>query len=421
MGSRLKERTEMAEIARVVIVGSGQAGVETAAALRQNGFSGSVTIIGEEPDLPYQRPPLSKEFLKSVEDSSLPLRGESFYEANGIELRLGIVAERIDRARGELVLKGGERLPYDHLVLATGARNRLPPVQGLDPARVLELRTLAHARTLTARLPALRRVAIIGGGFIGLEVAALLRQRDIAVDVLEAADRPMGRVLSPAMSAAFRAFHEEMGTRLRLGTSAKEIAPRGAGFSLTLSDGEVLDTDAVVVAAGVVPNVELAAEAGLAIDNGVSVDALLLTSDPAISAIGDCASHPNPFGGDGPIRLESVQNAVDQGKCVAARLTGNPRAYNALPWFWSHQGAIKLQIAGLSLGMDEMVTRGDPASGKFSVFVYRKGKLIAVESVNSPADHMVARRLIAAGVTLPKEIAADPAVDLKALMPKAAA
>src|SRR5690606_4218120 len=211
------------------------------------------------------------------------------------------------------------------------------------------------------------------------------------------------------------------GTRLRLGTSAKEIAPRGEGFSLTLSDGEVLGTDAVVVAAGVVPNVELAVEAGLAIDNGVSVDALLLTSDSAISAIGDCASHPNPFGGDGPVRLESVQNAVDQGKCVAARLTGNPRAYNALPWFWSHQGAIKLQIAGLSLGMDETVTRGEPASGKFSVFVYRKGKLIAVESVNSPADHMVARRLIAAGVTLPKEIAADPAVDLKALMPKAAA
>ena len=409
------------EISRVVIVGSGQAGVETAAALRHHGFSGSVVIIGEEPDLPYQRPPLSKEFLKSVDDSSLPLRGESFYEANAIAFRPGTVAERIDRERRELVLKGGERVPYDHLVLATGARNRLPPVQGLDPARVLELRTLAHARALTARLPGLSHVAIIGGGFIGLEVAALLRQRDIAVDVLEAADRLMGRVLSPAMSAAFRRFHEEMGTRLRLGTLAREIAPRGDGFSLALSDGAVLDTDAVVIAAGVVPNVELAAEAGLAVDNGIAVDAQLLTSDPAISAIGDCASHPNPFGGDGPIRLESVQNAVDQGKCVAARLTGNPQPYHALPWFWSHQGPIKLQIAGLSLGMDETVTRGDPAGAKFSVFVYRQGRLIAVESVNSPADHMVARRLIAAGVDLPKEAAADPAVDLKALMPKAAA
>jgi 3-phenylpropionate/trans-cinnamate dioxygenase ferredoxin reductase subunit len=411
----------MAQISRVVIVGSGQAGIETAASLRQNGFAGSVVIIGDEPDLPYQRPPLSKEFLKSVEDSSLPLKGESFYASNAIELRLGATAERIDRDRRELVLEGGERLGYDHLVLATGARNRLPPVPGLDPARVLELRTLAHARALTALLPELAHVAIIGGGFIGLEVAALLRQRGVDVDVLEAADRLMGRVLSPAMSAAFHRFHDEMGTRLLLSTLASEIAPRGDGFSLTLSDGGTLDTDAVVVAAGVVPNVELAAEAGLAIDNGVSVDALLQTSDPAISAIGDCASHPNPFGGDGPIRLESVQNAVDQGKCVAARLTGNPQPYHALPWFWSHQGPIKLQIAGLSLGMDETVTRGDPEGEKFSVFIYRQGRLIAVESVNSPADHMVARRLIAAGISLPKETAADPAADLKALMPKAAA
>lgn len=410
-----------ASIGRVVIVGSGQAGVETAAALRHHGFGGSVIIVGEEPDLPYQRPPLSKEFLKSPEDSSLPLKGEAFYATNAIDLRLGVVAGRIDRDRRELLLEGGERLPYDHLVLATGARNRLPPVRGLDPARVLELRTLAHARALTARLPALHRVAIIGGGFIGLEVAALLRQRDIAVDVLEAADRLMGRVLSPVMSTAFRGFHEEMGTRLRLGTLATDIAPQGDGFSLALSDGSTLDVDAVLVAAGVVPNVELAAEAGLDIDNGIAVDAHLLTSDPAISAIGDCASYPNPYGGEGPIRLESVQNAVDQAKCVAARLTGNAHAYGALPWFWSHQGPIKLQIAGLSLGMDETVTRGDPAGAKFSVFVYRAGRLIAVESVNSPADHMVARRLIAAGITVPPAAAADPATDLKALMPKAAA
>lgn len=410
-----------ASMSRVVIVGAGHAGIETAAALRQHGFAGSVTVVGEEPDLPYQRPPLSKEFLKSVEDTSLPLKGEAFYATADIDLRLGTVAERIDRDRRELALKGGERLPYDHLVLATGARNRFPPVQGLDPSRVLELRTLAHARALTAKLPALRRVAVIGGGFIGLEVAALLRQRDIEVDVLEAAGRLMGRVLSPAMSDAFRAFHEEMGTRLRLGTVASEIAPRGDGFALTLSDGQALEADAVVVAAGVVPNVELAAAAGLAVHNGVVVDAQLLTCDPAISAIGDCAAHPNLYGGDGLTRLESVQNAVDQGKCVAARLTGDAHAYDALPWFWSHQGAIKLQIAGLATGADETVTRGDPAGGKFSVFVYREGRLIAVESVNSPADHMVARRLLAVGLSVPKEVAADTAADLKALIPKAAA
>lgn len=406
----------MLSIEKVVIVGSGQAGVECAAALRHNGFAGSVIVIGDEPDLPYQRPPLSKEFLKSPTDSSLPLKGEAFYGQNDIDLRLGVIAKRIDRDANELVLKGSERLAYDHLVLATGARNRFPPVKGLDPSGVMELRTLAHARAITARLDRLRHVTIIGGGFIGLEVAALLRQRDIAVDVLEAADRLMGRVLSPLMSDAFVPIHEQMGTRLRLATVATEIA----GRSVVLSDGETLDTDAVVVAAGVVPNAELAAEAGLDVANGVVVNDRLVTSDPSISAIGDCAAHPNPWG-IGTIRLESVQNAVDQGKCVAARLTGNDHAYDALPWFWSHQGAAKLQIAGLPMGMDDAVMRGDPAAGKFSVFVYRDGALIAVESVSSPADHMVARRVLSARQSIPKDIAADLSVDLKTLLPKPAA
>nr|WP_235897632.1 FAD-dependent oxidoreductase [Mesorhizobium microcysteis] len=406
----------MLSIEKVVIVGSGQAGVECAAALRHNGFAGSVIVLGDEPDLPYQRPPLSKEFLKSPTDSSLPLKGEAFYGQHAIDLRLGVVAERIERDARQLLLAGGERLAYDHLVLATGARNRFPPVKGLDPCGVMELRTLAHARAMTARLDRLRHVTIIGGGFIGLEVAALLRQRDIAVDVLEAADRLMGRVLSPLMSDAFVPIHEQMGTRLRLATVATEVA----GRSVVLSDGETLDTDAVVVAAGVVPNSELAAEAGLDVANGVVVNDRLLTSDPSISAIGDCAAHPNPWG-IGTIRLESVQNAVDQGKCVAARLTGNDQSYDALPWFWSHQGAAKLQIAGLAMGMDDAVMRGDPSTGKFSVFVYRKGRLIAVESVSSPADHMVARRVLAARQSIPKEIAVDLSVDLKTLVPKPAA
>ena len=409
-------------LSRVVIVGAGHAGVETAAALRQNGFSGEIIMIGEEPDQPYQRPPLSKEFLKSPQDSSLPLKGEAFYGTNRIELRLGIKVERIERDERQLVLKGGEHIAYDHLVLATGARNRFPPIQGLDASKIFELRTLAHARSLTERLPDLRRVAVIGGGFIGLEVAALLRQRDIAVDVVEAADRLMGRVLSQSMSDAFRAFHETMGTKLHLGVTASEIAPKGDSFRVLLSSGNEIQADAVVMAAGVVPNVELAADSGLAIDNGVVVDAQLLTSDPAISAIGDVASHPNPYsGGDGRIRLESVQNAVDQAKCVAARICGKAHDYDALPWFWSHQGAIRLQIAGLATGGDMTVTRGDPSSEKFSVFVYRGGRLIAVESVNSAADHMIARRLIAADVSVAPEIATDLTVDLKALIPKASA
>lgn len=409
-------------LSRVVIVGAGHAGVETAAALRQHGFSGSVTIIGDEPDLPYQRPPLSKEFLKSPQDSSLPLKGEAFYATNNIELKLGAIVERIERDTRELMLQSGERIPYDHLVLATGARNRFPPINGLERSNILELRSLAHARVLTERLENLRRVTVIGGGFIGLEVAALLRQRDIEVDVVEAADRLMGRVLSRDMSIAFQGFHEAMGTRLHLGVTADEIASHGDGYRLLLSNGQEIEADMVVMAAGVVPNIELASAAGLAIDNGVVVDGQLLTSDPAISAIGDVAAHPNAYsGGKDHIRLESVQNAVDQAKCVAARLCGKAHDYDALPWFWSHQGTIPLQIAGLATGGNMTVTRGDPASEKFSVFVYRDGQLIAVESVNAAADHMIARRLIAAGITVPPEIAADLSADLKALMPKAAA
>jgi len=407
-------------ISRVVIIGSGQAGVECAVALRHDGFSGSIVMIGDEPDLPYQRPPLSKEFLKSVEDSSLPLKGEAVYTQSEIERRLGESVVSIDRAANEVELSNGERVPYDHLVIATGARNRFPPIEGLDTSKVLELRTLAHARTLTGRLDGLKHVTIIGGGFIGLEVAALLRQRDIAVDVLEFADRLMGRVLSPMMSAQFLRLHEEMGTRIRLQTVAKSVAEKGDRFAVTLSDDDTLETDTIVMAAGVVPNVELAAEAGLEIDNGIAVDEMLLTSDPSISAIGDVANHPNVWA-TGRIRLESVQNAVDQGKCVAARLAGKSYPYRDLPWFWSHQGKQKLQIAGLNVGMNDAVMRGDPADGKFSVFVYRGDQLIAVESLNAPADHMVARRLLAAGINVTKEQAADPAADLKSMIPRPAA
>ena len=405
---------------RVVVVGSGQGGVEVASHLRQNGFEGSIIVIGDEPDLPYQRPPLSKEFLKSVDDAPLPLKGKDFYGQKNVELRLGVTVQAIDRTARAVVLADGERLPYDHLVLATGARNRLPPTSGLDPAKVLELRTLAHARAMLARLDGLSHVTIVGGGFIGLEVAALMRQRGIAVDVLEAADRLMGRVLSPMMSEEFRKIHLAMGTRLRLGVIATAVAERGGGFTVALSDGDALETDAILVAAGVVPNAELAVAAGLAVDNGIVVDERLVTSDPAISAVGDCAAHPNPFG-IGMIRLESVQNAVDQAKTVAARLTGDDQPYHALPWFWSHQGAAKLQIAGLAMGADDAVMRGEPDSGKFSVFVYRSDRLIAVESVGSAGDHMVARRLLAAGITVTKKDAADPGVDLKAMMPRPAA
>lgn len=403
-------------ISRVVVAGSGQAGVELAASLRQRGFDGHIVLVGDEPDLPYQRPPLSKDFLKTENSAPLPIKAESFYEAQGIELRRSVTAVAIDRAGRRLMLDSGEGLGYDHLVLATGARNRMPQVAGLAREDIVELRTLAHARALSMRLDALGHVTVLGGGFIGLEVASLLRQRGIEVDLVEASDRLMGRVLSRETGDYFRGFHEGLGVRLRFGTRAEKVKRDGDGYVVSLSDGTTLRSDAIMVAVGVLPNEEMAGAAGLTLSNGVAVDERLVTSDPSISAIGDCAAHPNPFG-IGMVRLESVQNAVDQARCVAARLTGDATPYDSLPWFWSNQGSARLQIAGLSRGADHAVTRGDPASGGFSVFLYRDGRLVTVESVNRPGEHMAARRILSAHATVEPEIAADPTVDLKELMP----
>lgn len=405
------------DLQNIVIVGGGHAGVETAAALRHRGFAGAVTIVNAEKGLPYQRPPLSKEFLRSPGDPGLPLKGEAFYAASKIDLIVGKHVTAIHRGAQEVELDDGSRLPYDHLVLATGAANRMPPIDGLERERALELRTLADAAQLNARLAGLSHVTVIGGGFIGLEVAALLRARDIAVDVVEAMPRLMARVLSEAMSLRFRTMHEGMGTKLRLGQFAKSIRHGDDSARVTLADGTVIETDAVLVAAGVAPDTALARAAGLKVDDGVVVDTLLATSDPDISAIGDAANFPNAFTGT-MTRLESVQNAVDQAKAVAARLTGEPAPYAAFPWFWSNQGSARLQIAGLSTGHDRVVARGDPASDKFSLFLYRGDRLIAVESFNQAADHMLARRLLAQGVDIPPDTAEDLSVDLKALLPR---
>jgi len=331
-------------------------------------------------------------------------------------LLLGTGAEAIDRAGRRVMLADGRVLAYEHLALATGARNRVPPVPGLDPDQALALRTLSDARALHIRLPELSKVAVIGGGFIGLEVAALLRGHGVAVDIIEATPVLMGRVLSRPMSAWFRAFHEGLGTRLHLETLVERVEQGPRSARMHLSSGETLDADAVLVAAGIVPNVELAAAAGLAVADGIVVDERLSTADPAISALGDCAAYPNAFCGR-VTRLESVQNAVDQARTLALRLAGGrDEPYRGLPWFWSNQATARLQIAGLGDGHDDTVLRGDPESGKFSIFLYRGGRLAAVESVNSPADHMVSRRLIASAASVPPEVARNLTVNLKELL-----
>lgn len=408
--------------AKVVIVGAGQGGLQVAASLRQDGFEGEIVLVGDEPGVPYQRPPLSKAYMLGASTAAdLALKADSFFADQRIDLLAGETVADIDRVARTVTLgpgaspSSGQRLPYDHLVLATGARNRPLPVPGADLDGVVSLRTLADATALKARLADVDRVVVIGAGFIGLEFASVAAKLGRRVTVVEAVDRPMARVVSPPISAHFTAAHARAGTALRFRAGvARILGEDGRVAGVELADGERLPAELVVVGIGVLANAELAAAAGLPVANGVEVDAWLSTADPAISAVGDCALHPSRWC-DGPVRIESVQNAIDQGKCVAARLVGRPAPYTAVPWFWSDQGADKLQTAGLAIGADRAVVRGDPESGRFSAFVYRGDKLVAVESVNRPADHMIARRLLAANLSPSPDEAADESFDLKAL------
>jgi 3-phenylpropionate/trans-cinnamate dioxygenase ferredoxin reductase subunit len=398
----------------VVIVGAGHAGVQAAASLREEGFEGEIVLLSDETELPYQRPPLSKAFLKGEMDlHGLPLRAEAFYRYQRIGLRLGARAVRIDRPGRRVMLPDGASIGYGHLILATGARQRRLEVPGVDLDGVFVLRTIADATALRQRIAADLRIVVIGAGFIGLEVAATAANLGAETAVVEIA-RPMGRAVSPLLSKFYAEAHEGFGVRLILGVGVAAILGTDRAEAVALADGEVLPADLVLVAVGVAAEDALAREAGLECANGVVVDAHLTTSDPAISAIGDCAAFPNAALG-AMTRLESIQNAVDQAKRVAARLAGKPEPYNALAWFWSDQGDLKLMIAGLSHDVDEWVVRGDPKTRAFSIFGFRGGKLAVVESVNRAGDHAAAKRILAAGKPLTPDQAADPNFDLRAL------
>lgn len=400
----------------IVIVGAGQGGFQAAASLREAGYQGRVTLVGEEPGLPYQRPPLSKAYMKGDAGiEQIELRPAAFYTDHRIELVHGRAAA-IDRFERRLALENGRVLGYDHLILATGARNRPLPVPGRELAGVYYLRTREDADALKADLAGARNVVVIGAGFIGLEFAAVARALGHPVTVIEAAMRPLGRAVSPEMSAFFVEAHEAMGTRLLLGAGVVGLEGEGGHVTgVKTTDGTVHPADFVLVGIGVVPNVELAAEAGLEVANGIVVDAHLATRDPAISALGDAVAYPSRFAG-GMVRLESVQNAVDQARCLAGRLTGKPAPFEAVPWFWSDQADLKLQMVGLTGPTDLAVLRGAPASRRFSVFRFREGVLTAIESVNRPADHMLGRRLLAGAPTLTPAQAGDESFELKSLL-----
>ena len=381
----------------VVIVGAGHAGVQAAASLREGGYDGPVILVGDEAELPYHKPPLSKTFIKDAGAKPQPLRGEAFYTGNDIDFRPGTRVARIDLAGQRLELAGGGALPFDRLVLATGSRPRILPLPGGELAGVVSLRSLADARLIRELSADAEDVVIIGGGFIGLEIAATLGAAGRRVTVVEAVGRLLGRAVAPVIAAHVRARLEAAGVRVLTGATVERLEGEGGRVAAAvLSSGERLPAGMVVIGVGVVPNVELAEAAGLETANGIRVDAQMRTAAPQVLAIGDAVNYRHWFTGT-DIRLESVQNATDQARLAARTILGHEDAYAAVPWFWSDIGDMKLQMVGLALGGDRHVVAGDAADNRFSVYHYAADRLIAIESVNRPADHMLGRKMLGAG------------------------
>lgn len=393
--------------ARAIVIGASHAGAQLCASLRQEGWAGEIVLIGDEPVLPYHRPPLSKTFLAG--DSSLDdllIRAPDFYAKQQITITQGQVIA-IDRAAHVVTLADGSSLSYDKLALCLGARPRPLPLPGADLPGVHALRNAADILAIRADLAAARQVVIIGAGYIGLETAASLRKLGVAVTVLETAERVLQRVTAPALSAFYARVHREEGVDLRTGVTIAALTGTARVNGVQLTNGEVIPADLVIVGIGVLPNVELAITAGLAVDNGIVIDGQGRTSDPDIVAAGDCANYPCPRY-ERRLRLESVPNAGEHAKVAAATLCGKAKTIGALPWFWSDQYDLKLQIAGLNTGHDAVVLRGDTEAGRsFTAFYLREGRLIAADCVNRPQDFLFSKQAISQGLTLEATRLAD--------------
>jgi 3-phenylpropionate/trans-cinnamate dioxygenase ferredoxin reductase subunit len=404
----------------VAIVGAGHAAGELATGLRQAGYAGSICLIGEEPYLPYQRPPLSKTFLAGdVNVDSLLLKPQSTYDMAGIETVLGQRVDRIDRSKRRLALANGQEVAYDQLVLATGGRPRRLEAIGIDRAEKTSnfhyLRTVDDVRRIKTCMLADQRLVIVGGGYVGLEVAAVARKCGMQVTVLEAQSRVLARVTAPAVSSFYERVHREAGVHVITQAVVEEIlvTPDGVSVSgLRCHDGSVIEADVVIVGIGLVPNTELASEAGLDEKDGILVDAYCRTSDPNILAIGDCTRYLSSHTGT-LLRLESVPNAVEQARTAALTLTGTLKTFDAVPWFWSEQYGLRLQMAGLSQGYDQLAFRGNTSSRSFSVFYLLEGRLIAADAISRPADFILARQAIARRVCPDPISLADEALPLK--------
>jgi len=401
---------------RLVIVGAGQAGFALAAKLRALKDERPITMIGSEDVIPYQRPPLSKKYLMGeMSFDRLTFRPETWFAEHDVELRLSTFVEEIDRDAKTIRMQDGSVLEYEHLALTTGSTPRtLPASIGGDLTGVFTVRDKRNADLLADEMKAGRRLLIIGGGYIGLEAAAVARHLGLEVTLIEMADRILQRVASKETADVMRAIHAEHGVVIREKTGlTRLIGEDGRVRGAELSDGTVIDIDFVIVGIGVTPNDRLAQQCGLDVGNGILVDDYARTSDPAIFAMGDCAMLP--WKGTN-IRLESVQNAVDQAESVAATLTGSAEPYEAKPWFWSDQYDVKLQIAGFNLGYDETVMRPGTRQGSVSIWYYREGRLIAVDAINDAKAYVTGKKLLDNGLTADKALIADPATDLKQLL-----
>lgn len=414
-----KHRTTVStdEIKRVIIIGAGQAGGEVAQRLRQGGFAGDITLLGEEPVAPYQRPPLSKAYLKGdLSMDRLLLRPPTVYSEENVAFLPSIRAVWIDRKSKRVRLEGGREIPYDALVLATGARPRKLPLAGADLAGVHLFRTAADVDAVRPKFVAGAKLIVIGAGYIGLEVAAVARQRGLEVTVVETAVRPLARVTSPEVAGFFLDEHTRQGVRFVLGGTPAVIKGKEHVTGVALTDGAELPADLVIAGIGVNPEVTLAQQCSLAVDNGIVTDAQCRTDDPNIFAIGDCANRPMVHFDNRRVRLESVHNAIEGAKIATAAILGQPAPALEAPWFWSDQYDLKLQIAGLFQGYDHIAFRGVPEARSFAAFYYKSGKLIAVDAVNRPGEYLGAKMLIQKGVSIAPEVLTDESKPMKELV-----
>jgi 3-phenylpropionate/trans-cinnamate dioxygenase ferredoxin reductase subunit len=403
----------------IIIVGAGHGGAQAAVQLRQSGFAGSIAVIGEEPEIPYERPPLSKDFLAGEKEfERMLIRPAGFWADRGITMLTSTKVTAVDAEAHALTTAAGDSIGYGTLIWATGGAPRALTCPGHDLAGIHAIRTRADVEALKAELPAAQRIAIVGGGYIGLEAAAVLSKMAKQVTVLEAMDRVLARVAGPALSAFYQAEHRAHGVTIRTGELVTAVTGQaGRATGVTLASGETIAADLVIVGIGIIPAVAPLLAAGATGGNGIDVDEFCRTSLPDVFAIGDCAAHHNAFAGDALIRLESVQNANDMATTVAKLLTGTAKPYHAVPWFWSNQYDLRLQTVGLSTGYDAVVQRGDPGLRAFSLVYLKAGRIIALDCVNSVRDYVQGKALVEHGVSVAPAQLADAEVPLKAHHP----